>query len=445
VGNSLAESGGQFGIGISAGGEIVHHALEILGSTRPGGAVFGPDAEAAFQNIDREIVWKDVLTLGDREAIAYFFLFYAEPPSQLVHAVAPGGGALPTVCILSTRGVQQGCSGGSFHFALSWTKHVLEPVRAAIRSAHPLGICDDTYIICDAADLGLSTVSREVTTRAADILVTLNLTKLFYFQFKSEPSTVLNPILNIFNDLDCRRQLGLVDNIRVRKWGAGGGFVCNGLPIGSPSFVEERLKKFEANIAGAATVLTSLNGCSVQNRVLLLVFCINSKGNHLLRAVPPSAGMATAGQLDEIICATAAHITFTDPRLLDAAHPNHALKHSSAFRLRRAAPGSPAWRTPTLPPTSARSPTPSTTSAASTRSLTSEGSVDDWRNHTGPLLDVYCIWVVGLEPGDTPLSNLPQNFPKSVPSTISKVLMVPLTLIILAALLSMLNQLSRVL
>jgi len=48
VSNSLAESGGQFGIGISAGGEIIHHALEILGSTRPGGAVFGADAEAAF-------------------------------------------------------------------------------------------------------------------------------------------------------------------------------------------------------------------------------------------------------------------------------------------------------------------------------------------------------------------------------------------------------------
>jgi hypothetical protein len=407
VGNSLAESGGQFGIGISAGGEIVHHALEILGSTRPGGAVFGADAEAAFQNIDREIVWKDVLALGDREAIAYFLLFYAEPPSQLVHAVAPGGGALPTVRILSTRGVQQGCSGGSFYFALSWTKHVLEPVRAAVPSAHPLGICDDTYIICDAADLGA--VSREVTTRAADVLVTLNLTKSFYFQFKSEPSTVLNATLNISNDLDCRRQLGLIDNIPVREWDAGGGFMCNGLPIGSPSFVEERLKKFEANIAGAATVLTSLNGCSVQDRVLLLVFCINSKGNHLLRAVPPSAGMATAGRLDEIICATAAHITFTDPRLLDAAHPNHALKQ---LRLPPSKGGAG------LASLADTYPAAYIGSLANTldhlrgidpiADVVAEGSADDWRNHTGPLLDVYRIWGVGLEPGDTPLSDLPK-------------------------------------
>ena len=28
VGNGLAESGGQFGLGISAGGEVVHHALD---------------------------------------------------------------------------------------------------------------------------------------------------------------------------------------------------------------------------------------------------------------------------------------------------------------------------------------------------------------------------------------------------------------------------------
>jgi hypothetical protein len=89
VGSSLAESGGQFGIGISAGGEIVHHALEqILGSTRPGCAVFGADAEAAFQNIDREVVWKDVLALGDPEAIAYFLLF--STPSRPANSSTPG-------------------------------------------------------------------------------------------------------------------------------------------------------------------------------------------------------------------------------------------------------------------------------------------------------------------------------------------------------------------
>jgi len=102
--------------------------------------------------------------------------------------------------------------------------------------------------------------------------------------------------------------------------------MCNGLPIGNLFFVKERLDKFEANIADATTVLTSLNGCSIQDRNLLLLYCINSKSNHLLRAVPPSAGMAAAARIDETIRATAAHITFTNPTLLAADHPNHALK-----------------------------------------------------------------------------------------------------------------------
>jgi len=407
VGDGLAGSGGQFGLGIRAGGEVVHHALRIYGSTRPGGAVFGGDAEAAFQNIDREAVWKDILELGDSEAIVYFLLFYAEPPCQLVHSVAPGGGALPTTRILSTRGVQQGCSGGSFFFALSWTKRVLQPVKAAIASACPLAIHDDTYVICDPADLG--TVSKMITTRAAAVLVTLNPTKSFYFQFPPECSTPLNPTLTISNDPACRRQLGLMDSIPVREWDAGGGFMCNGLPIGSPAFVDARLEEFVTNIAGAATVLSSLNGCTVQERFLLLVFCINSRGNHLLRAVPPSVGIATAARVDDTIRSTAAFITFTEPSLLDADHANHALKQlrfppsKGGAGLASLVDNYPAAYLGSLANTLDH-----IRGVGPIADVVAEGKAGDWLQHDGPLRDAYRIWNVGIGPDDTPLINLPK-------------------------------------
>ena len=107
--------------------------------------------------------------------------------------------------------------------------------------------------MCDAADLGA--VSRVFTSCAADILVPLNLSKSFYFQFEQEPSTLLDPTLTVSDNPDCHRKLGLIDAISVREWDAGGGFMCNGLPIGNSFFVKERLDKFEANIADATTVL----------------------------------------------------------------------------------------------------------------------------------------------------------------------------------------------
>jgi hypothetical protein len=185
--------------------------------------------------------------------------------------------------------------------------------------------------------------------------------------------------------------------------------MCNGLPIGNSFFVKERLDKFEANIADATTVLTSLNGCSIQDRNLLLLYCVNSKSNHLLRAVPPSAGIAAAAQIDETIRATAAHITFTDPTLLAADHPNHALK-----QLR-------------LPPSKGGAGLASlvdTYSSAYLGSLANtlnhlrgigpiadvvaEGNADNWLNYPGPLLDAYRIFNIGLGPADTPFCDLPK-------------------------------------
>jgi len=119
--------------------------------------------------------------------------------------------------------------------------------------------------------------------------------------------------------------------------------------------------------------------------------------------------MATAGRLDEIICAAAAHITFTDPSLLDADHPNHALKQ---LRLPPSKGGAGlASLVDTYPPAylgSLANTLDHLRAVDPIADVVAEGSADDWLNHTGPLLDACRIWGVGLEPGDTPLSDLPK-------------------------------------
>jgi len=117
--------------------------------------------------------------------------------------------------------------------------------------------------------------------------------------------------------------------------------------------------------------------------------------------------MAAAARIDETIRATAAHITFTDPALLAADHPNHALK-----QLR-------------LPPSKGRAGLASLVDTYSSAYLGSiantldhlrgigpiadvvaEGNADNWLNYPGPLFDAYRIFNIGLGPADTPFCDL---------------------------------------
>eukprot|EP00962_Isochrysis_galbana_P016527 scaffold4745_cov125-Isochrysis_galbana.AAC.1 len=72
-------------------------------------------------------------------------------------------------------------------------------------------------------------------------------------------------------------------------------------------------------------VLLGLTGCSIQTRILLLIFCVHSKILHLLRGIPPSEGLRSAREIDEVMRMAVATVTYTDPSLLSAEHNNKAL------------------------------------------------------------------------------------------------------------------------
>ena len=216
-----------------------------------------------------------------------------------------------------------------------------------------------------------------------------------------------------------RLRLGLLPGTPVREWSAGGGFMCNGLPIGSPDYVLQTLQsKLETSVADAADALVALSRLSIQERCLLLLFCINSKAIHILRGVPPSAGLETAEIIDAKIIDTYAHITFTAPALLRADHPNQALQQLR-FPPSHGGPGltSLVYTYPAAYVGSFANCLANLRSFEPIAETIAEGTAAEWPDQgagpkgcrTGPLPDIDRAWHHGLECGDdAPLFALPQ-------------------------------------
>jgi hypothetical protein len=253
----------------------------MIGADHPGMGLLGSDAACAFNFIDRRAVWEDTLALGDEHVITCYLLFYSKPASQVVHRVTPGGACCPPTRIPSITGVQMGCSGGSFFFARTWTLRVLKPIKQdPALDAQPLAIHDDLYIYIACGIERLGPVSERVQQLAVSLGIALNLSKSFYFQW---PPVNPNHTTVLSNSCECKRQLQLLPDIPVREWsGPQGGFLCNGTPIGAPRYVEAQVENLVGNFKASANVLLGLTGCSIQTRMLLLIYCVHTQMLHLL-------------------------------------------------------------------------------------------------------------------------------------------------------------------
>jgi hypothetical protein len=96
----------------------------------------------------------------------------------------------------------------------------------------------------------------------------------------------------------------------VREWcGPEGGFLCNGTPIGAPSYVKAQVEKLVGKFKDCANDLLNLTGCTIQTRMLLLIYCVHTQMLHLLRGIPPSDGLVGAREIDETMRITVATIT----------------------------------------------------------------------------------------------------------------------------------------
>ena len=393
---------GQYAIGVSGGGEHVHHGLNIVRELHPGKGNLGTDAACAFNFLCRRAMWEDTLALGDGEIIAYYILNYSTAPIQVVHGYEPGGGRV-TTRIPSITGVQMGCSGGSFYFSRTWTLRVLKVVVERFSGAQPFAICDDLHVVCDIGELGaISVLAIEL---AATVGIELNADKSFYIQFPPEHPTALNTLRD---SRECRERLALLATIPVREWdGPEGGFMCNGAPIGSPRYVEDQLDLLVASISKAVSMLLGLVGCSIQTRMVLLIYCVHSKMLHLLRAVPPSAGLEATRRIDETLRVAIATITFTAPELLEESHNNKALAQLCL---------PPSFGGAGLAALERTHPAAFLGSVASCLKLLSKvglladalgGPTADWEGGAGPLGNVFEVWHRGVGNGPA-FSSLPK-------------------------------------
>jgi hypothetical protein len=140
--------------------------------------------------------------------------------------------------------------------------------------------------------------------------------------------------------------------------------------------------------------------------MLLLIYCVHSKMLHLLRGVPPSAGLETAREIDEAMRLAVAAVTYTNPELLSASHNNKAL---AQLQLQ------PSFGGACLTALEKTYQAAYTGSIAG--SLTRMGDIpllanscnlqtDQWDGWPGPLGEVYEAWHRGI--AAPPLSSLPR-------------------------------------
>jgi hypothetical protein len=165
-----------------------------------------------------------------------------------------------------------------------------------------------------------------------------------------------------------------------------------------------------ATFKSCVEVLLGLTGCSIQTRMLLLIYCVHSKMLHLLRGVPPppSAGLQAAREIDEGMRLAVAAVTYTNPELLSASHNNKAL---AQLRLQ------PSFGGASLTALEKTYQAAYTGSIAIAGSLTRMGDIpllanscnlhtDQWDGRPGPLGEVYEAWHRGI--AGPPLSSLPR-------------------------------------
>ncbi|CAI5510386.1 unnamed protein product [Closterium sp. Naga37s-1] len=150
----------QFGVAVSAGIEVMAHAVQSALSLHPEWVLLELDVANAFNSFSRSAMFNALRDSPFYSIIPFFRLFYASPSSLHYRS----GPLIET--LQSSSGVRQGDPCGPFLFAL--TQHLaIRPIQRQSPALFITSYADDTYMVGPAHDMFPAYTA--LTTRLNDL------------------------------------------------------------------------------------------------------------------------------------------------------------------------------------------------------------------------------------------------------------------------------------
>lgn len=247
--------GTQFGVGIRNGAEIVANLCNAYIQTQeenPDNGVIGIDVSNAFNSINRKTVGEGICRTCP-ELIQFYNWSYGEESEIMTH-----DGILIT---MSQTGVKQGDPLGPLLFAVGLHDSLIK-IKEAIGEEHAVcAYLDDISILGDTSKL-------------------------------NEIISQITPILN---------NIGLkINDSKTVSWcnakGTEEGIEVLGVPIGGENYKVRRIKEKLNTYADGLSLIRNLEA---RTSYALIVQCINTKPNFLMRNTHPDLGVQLLKDFDK--------------------------------------------------------------------------------------------------------------------------------------------------
>ncbi|CAI5520296.1 unnamed protein product [Closterium sp. Naga37s-1] len=245
----------QFGVAVSAGIEVMAHAVQSALSLHPEWVVLELDVANAFNSFSRSAMFNALRDSPFSSLIPFFRLFYASPSSLHYRS----GPLIET--LQSSSGVRQGDPCGPFLFAL--TQHLaIRPIQRQSPALFITSYADDTYMVGPAHD-----VFPAYTALTA---------RLNNLGLRVQPSKC-----SLWAPLDLPSDLTPPSDIVI----APNGLTVAGVPIGSDTHIISTVRDKLHSFSSSLPLLHDLHDPQTASRLLTL--CISARPSFLLRTVAP--------------------------------------------------------------------------------------------------------------------------------------------------------------
>jgi hypothetical protein len=255
----------QYGVGTSAGCEVVLARVRQLLEQSPTAVLLKTDFSNAFNTIYRKSVLEAVVKFfpGMLPFVASVYI----PKAELWAFID----SRKRAAIPSAEGVQQGDVFGSFLFCLTIHTMLLELNRIlrANGNGEILGLADDTSLVCEQADVMTVWPTLQERSAALGLQLAPHKCAVYCPMGEQELNHALMPV-----------------GIQI----ATEGLVLLGAPLGTSDFCKGVWMAYLKEIERETLIVCGWS--KVQAGLALFRLCITSKFNWMLRIVPPTAPYA---------------------------------------------------------------------------------------------------------------------------------------------------------